>query len=209
MRLSPPGAPHGSNHGATSSFLGSIDQVCALLRRYAHLQPPSLTQPLPRPSAHFPHRVILDPRGFLLGRFSNAGRGRISMQPLRRDPHQKTFTLAAGRPRSMLLRRVLQSRRSASAATPSKWPFKQRAAGCRVFVLSGSEAGCVRCGTAPETNPRGGRRCAAQRTLWSWACEGRRAASWHTSLSMRKSAMATFRERHCYRPKIAWQRVYD
>lgn len=115
----------------------------------------------------------------------------------------------AGRPRSMLLCRVLQSRRSASAATPSKWPFKQRAAGCRVLVLSGSEAGCVRCDTAPETNPRGGRRCAAQRTLWSGACEGRRAASWHTSLSMRKSAMATFRERHCYRPKIAWQRVYD
>ena len=35
-------------------------------------------QPLLQPSAHFPHRMIQDHRGFLLGRFSNAGRGRAS-----------------------------------------------------------------------------------------------------------------------------------
>jgi len=37
-------------------------------------------QPSPRPSAHFPHSLIQDQRGFHLGRFSNAGRGRASEQ---------------------------------------------------------------------------------------------------------------------------------
>ncbi|WP_412505243.1 hypothetical protein, partial [Roseovarius sp. SYSU LYC5161] len=35
-----------------------------------------------------------DPRGFDLGRFSNAGRPPTKTQPSRRDPHQKTFTIA-------------------------------------------------------------------------------------------------------------------
>ena len=37
-------------------------------------------QPPPRPSALFPHSLIQGPRGFHLGRFSNAGRGRASTQ---------------------------------------------------------------------------------------------------------------------------------
>jgi hypothetical protein len=39
-----------------------------------------LMKPLLQPSAHFPHRMIQDPRGFLLGRFSNAGRRRAIAQ---------------------------------------------------------------------------------------------------------------------------------
>ncbi|TRW92842.1 hypothetical protein FNJ84_20785 [Paracoccus sp. M683] len=37
-------------------------------------------QPPPRPFAHFPHSLIQDPRGFHLGRFPNAGRGRANEQ---------------------------------------------------------------------------------------------------------------------------------
>ena len=39
-----------------------------------------LTRPSSQPSAHFPHRSVRDPRGFLPGRFSNAGCCRISAQ---------------------------------------------------------------------------------------------------------------------------------
>jgi hypothetical protein len=36
-------------------------------------------------------------------------------EPFRRDPHQKTFTIAAARPDSVLLRGILQSCRSVLA----------------------------------------------------------------------------------------------
>jgi len=39
-----------------------------------------LMQRLPQPTARFPHRRIQDPRGFHLGRFSNAGRACASAQ---------------------------------------------------------------------------------------------------------------------------------
>jgi hypothetical protein len=53
--------------------------------------------PVPR----FPHRT--SPRGFLLGRFSNAGRYRSQPEPARRGPHRKTFTQAEVRSPSVEL----------------------------------------------------------------------------------------------------------
>jgi hypothetical protein len=44
------------------------------------------------PAPRFPHRLHPAPRGFLLGRFSNAGRYRSQPEPPRRGPHRKTFT---------------------------------------------------------------------------------------------------------------------
>lgn len=65
------------------------EQLCrdhrTRLRPSQAARPPSaapLMQPLLQPSAHFPHSMIQDPRGFLLGRFSDAGRGRASAQRL-------------------------------------------------------------------------------------------------------------------------------
>ena len=58
------------------------DHLTSLRPSQAPCEPSAapLKQSLPRPSAHFPHSMIQDPRGFLLGRFSNAGRGRASAQ---------------------------------------------------------------------------------------------------------------------------------
>ena len=64
------------------------DQLCldqrTSLRPSQAPCPPStapLMHPLPQLSAHFPHRMIQDPRGFLLGRFANAGRPRTKPHP--------------------------------------------------------------------------------------------------------------------------------
>ncbi len=52
------------------------------------------------PAPRFPHRLRPAPRGFLLGRFSNAGRCRSQPEPSRRGPHRKTFTVPEVRVRA-------------------------------------------------------------------------------------------------------------
>ena len=75
-----------------------------------------LMQPLLQPSAHFNHRMIQDPRGFLLGRFSNAGRCRASAKRsaatrVRKPSPMRSFGLC----NSLLASNHLRCRRDSSS----------------------------------------------------------------------------------------------
>ena len=77
-----------------------------LLRPSQPLRAPSaapLKQLSHQPCQHFPHRSHQDPRGFHLGRFSNAGRGRASAQRsaatrIRKPSPQRTLAMRSTSP---------------------------------------------------------------------------------------------------------------